>query len=430
MSVGVRDAHAPTDKDVRRTKSRALFPYSTLDTAMRAPPRLVELLKTVAPTSERFATAAVDALLADAQEAAASDLHLTPRDGGKMLEISWRLDGVLHRCADVPQAGTSLVTRLKVLAQLLTYKTEIPQEGRLRRADATEAAGLESEMRIGTFPTIHGEKAVVRLFRASGRVLSWEDLGYPPEIAAPLWGLIQRTSGLVLVTGPAGSGKTTTLYAVLRRLVTEGTNRSLCTLEDPVESVLAGVAQSQLRPSAGFDYAAGLRSLMRQDPEVVLVGEIRDAVAAEAALQLSLTGCLVLSTFHAGRAVEAISRLTDMGMEPYVLRSALCGILNQRLLRRLCDCKTSRLDEHGGTVWQAVGCDRCRQTGYRGRQLTAELLLPDQHGIATDILEKADANKLEAHARAAGFSRCLDQARALVAAGNTTVEELLRVDMG
>ena len=434
---------------------------------MPVPPRLADLLKTVQPTHERFATEAVEALLADARDIGASDVHLIPRDGGKRVEILWRIDGVLQPCADVPQAATNLITRLKVLAQLLTYKTEIPQEGRLRE-EAVQARGKAPigsvssslntvEMRLGTFPTVHGEKAVVRLFNGTGGCLNWEDLHYPPDQDRALKGLIHRTSGLLLVTGPAGSGKTTTLYAALRELVNAEIRRSVCTLEDPVESILPGVAQSQLRPAAGFDYATGLRSLMRQDPEVVLVGEIRDPEAAEAALQLSLTGCLVLSTFHAGRAVEAVSRLTEMGIEPYVLRSSLNAILNQRLLRKLCDCKTdivadrsairSRAEDSLPTAhpnrgaisdfWglpiqrgaKPVGCEKCRQTGYLGRQLVAELLLPDEHRIARDILNRTDADEMEEHALAAGFRRCFDRAVELAEAGITSPAEVRRIYM-
>ena len=288
--------------------------------------------------------------------------------------------------------AADVVTRLKVLADLLTYRNDVPQEGRIRSG----AGGVE--MRVSTFPTLHGEKAVVRLFGTSAQYRQLDDLGLPAEVLEQVRRLLAETSGGILVTGPAGSGKTTTLYACLREIVAAGGGlRNIVTLEDPVEVEIPQVSQSQVNEAAGFDLPTGLRSILRQDPEVIMVGEIRDRVTAEVALQASLTGQLVLSSFHAGSAAAAVSRLSDMGIEPYVLRSGVLAVVSQRLVRRLCDC--SRPADRpemflGLNVRQArvaVGCDRCAGTGYRGRTVLAEMLLVDSGGVGQAILARSDA---------------------------------------
>ena len=248
--------------------------------------------------------------------------------------MRWRLDGVLQPIGVFPRGDAAdVVSRLKVLAQLLTYHSDRPQEGRIRDKPG------EIEMRVSTFPTLHGERAVIRLFASQQRFQYLEDLGLPPEIDAALRKLLRETSGALIISGPAGSGKTTTAYACLREFVrTSEGGRSVVSIEDPIEVAVDGVAQSQVNPQAGFNLATGLRSLMRQDPEVILVGEIRDREAAETVFQAALTGHVVLTTFHAGSAAVAISRLIDMGIEPYLLRSGTLAILNQRLVRRLCPC--------------------------------------------------------------------------------------------
>ena len=214
-----------------------------------------------------------------------------------------------------PRLAPNVVARLKVLAELLTYRTDVPQEGRIREVDT------EGEVRVSTFPTLHGEKAVIRLFAASGRYLRLDDLGLPPDVRDALGRALGETSGAILLSGPAGSGKTTTIYACLRELVDASAGRrSLVTLEDPIEVAVDGVTQSQVNAPAGFDLATGLRSLLRQDPEVIVVGEVRDRTTAEVAFQASLTGHLVLSTFHAGSASGAVARLSDMGIEPYLIQ--------------------------------------------------------------------------------------------------------------
>jgi general secretion pathway protein E len=309
------------------------------------------------------------------------------------LQIRWRLDGVLQTVGVFPRGqSTDVVSRLKVLAELLTYRNDVPQEGRIRQVRN------EIEMRVSTFPTLHGERAVVRLFAARQTFLYPENLGLPAQIEQELCQATTERSGLILLGGPAGSGKTTTAYALLRQLVrSSGNSISLVTLEDPIEMALDGVAQSQVNPAAGFDFAVGLRSLMRQDPEVLLVGEIRDRATVEIAYQAALTGHLVITTFHAGSAATAVSRLLDMGIEPYLLRSGTRAIVCQRLLRKLCRCARQNCDSDprlGLAIEQfrvPVGCAECSGTGYAGRLVVAEMLSVQPAPVARAVLERQDS---------------------------------------
>ncbi len=371
----------------------------------------------------------VTAILAGARSAHATDVHLAP--GADSLDMHWRIDGVLQKIASFPAAlAPRVVARLKVLAQLLTYRTDIPQEGRLHE----QAGSAPDELRISTFPTLFGEKAVVRLFAGAGKYRLLDELGLPAEIVDPLRRLLDETSGVILLTGPAGSGKTTTIYAALRELAnkTRG-GRSLVSLEDPIEVVVPGVSQSQVNLAAGFDMAGGLRSLLRQDPEVMMVGEIRDRGTAETVFQASLTGHLVLTTFHAGSAAQAINRLSDMGIEPYLLRSGVRAILCQRLLRRLCSCAKSSADEEArlglpvGVVRIPAGCAECAGTGYRGRFVLTEMLLPQHSDLGRAILSRSDASELERLAVEAGMVTQRQRACEAVAAGWTSPAEVRRV---
>jgi len=377
------------------------------------------------PADPNYATQFVEALLSLAQQRGASDIHLQPVENA--LDVLLRIDGVLQPLGSFPRATrTSVVARLKVLASLLTYRTDVPQEGRL------PSGSLETEMRVSTFPTLYGERAVVRLFAATGKLERLADLGLPEEIRAALQELIGETAGAVLVCGPAGSGKTTTLYACVREIVAAGGQRSIVTLEDPVESVVEGAAQAPIQPAAGFDFATGLRSLMRQDPEVVLLGEIRDRVTAEVAFQAALTGQLLLSSFHAGSAAAALSRLTDMDIEPYLLRSGLLAVLCQRLLRRLCEsCRVSqdsadRLGLDATSVKVPVGCPKCAGTGYRGRMVIAEMLAP-RGAVGRAVLRRRDAAAIERCAVREGMVGLRQRAIQAVEAGQTSPAEVRRV---
>ncbi|MEN6494596.1 MAG: GspE/PulE family protein [Thermoguttaceae bacterium] len=379
------------------------------------------------PRDPQYAVQVVDRLLALGPQQQASDLHLQPTAEG--LEVKFRLDGVLQPAAVLSSAvATNVVTRLKVLAELLTYRTDTPQEGRLR------CGGAEVEMRVSTFPTLHGERAVVRFFAGAQQYQRLDDLGLPDDVFTQLRRLLGETSGAILVVGPAGSGKTTTVYAGLRELAAQAdTPRSLMSIEDPIEVAVPGVAQSQVSSQAGLDLATGLRFLMRQDPEVIMVGEIRDRATAEAAFGASLTGHLLLSTFHAGSAAEAISRLSDMGIEPYLLRSGVLAIVCQRLVRRLCNCARASEatdDALGLPVKQVrlpVGCPACRGTGYRGRLLLVEMLTPERTELGRAILSRSDAATLERLAVEAGMATRWQRACAAVEAGLTSPGEVRRV---
>ncbi len=392
----------------------------------------------------RNVTEIVEALLTEAQAAGASDVHLRP--AAESLEMDWRVDGVLQPVASFPAAvKTNIVARLKVLAGLLTYHTDRPQEGRLRSlpGEPSDALGGSVEMRLSVVPTIHGEKAVVRLFVGSGRYRFLDDLGLPDDLRHTLGDMLDETGGVLLISGPAGSGKTTTAYAAMRDLArgtlpvtaakqNASSIRSLVSLEDPIEAVLPEVAQSQVNAPAGFDYVAGLKALLRQDPEVLLVGEIRDAETAGVAFQASLTGHLVVTTFHAGSAAEAVSRLLDMGLEPYQLRSGLLAVLNQRLVRSLCDCAiwSDRVEDRLGLevprCRMPTGCALCSGTGYAGRIVLAELLLPGHRETGRSILERSDAATIEAGAVAAGMIDHHRRAIDAVAAGRTSAAEVRR----
>ncbi len=384
-------------------------------------------LATLKLAGPNAAVEVVDLILATARAASASDVHLLPTPAG--LEMRWRIDGVLRLTGLLPaNLAPNVVARLKVLADLLTYRTDVPQEGRVRGASG------DGEVRVSTFPTLHGEKAVVRLFAASGRFLRLADLGLPEDLRAGLARALGETSGAILLTGPAGGGKTTTLYACLRELVESNQGRrNLVTLEDPVEVAVAGVTQSQVNPPAGFTLEAGLRSLLRQDPEVIAVGEIRDRPTAEVAFQASLTGHLVLSTFHAGGAAGAIGRLSDMGIEPYLLRSGLRAIVSQRLVRTLCACALdddgprSRLGLPVDRARVAVGCLACGGTGYRGRMVLAEWLEPEPIGLGPAILARSDVRHLEAEAVRGGMTDRWQRACRAVEAGLTSAAEVRRV---
>jgi type II secretory ATPase GspE/PulE/Tfp pilus assembly ATPase PilB-like protein len=303
-------------------------------------------------------------------------VHLRPTPEG--IDIALRIDGVLQSCGTFPRGKVSdVVTRLKVLSDLLTYKTDVPQEGRVRNPP------FEAEIRVSSFPTLHGEQAVVRLFAAEAKFQFLENLGLPADVYERLKQLIAETSGAILITGPAGSGKTTTAYACL--------------------------------------------------PEVIFVGEMRDPVTAGIAMQASLTGQLVLTTFHAGSAAGAVSRLLDMGLEPYILRSGLLAGLCQRLVRKLCSCATqsTALEARLGLPLASApiprGCPQCHGTGYQGRTLLVEMLTLETDGVGTGILGRWDADQLERAAVAGGMRTRWACACAAVEAGLTSAAEIRRV---
>ncbi|MBM4071971.1 MAG: type II/IV secretion system protein [Planctomycetes bacterium] len=350
----------------------------------------------------------VNLVLVEAVKKSASDVHFEPTH--RALEIRFRLDGVLHTVATLNrEIAANIVARLKVLAELLTYRLDVPQEGRL--VDAIKSFGVE--MRVSTFPTIHGEKAAVRIFDPAPRTLDLDQLGLAPAVLAPLKEMLKQRSGAILLTGPSGSGKTTTIYACLRHLIGKG-GRHIVTIEDPVEQVIEGASQSHARSGTEFDFARGLRSLLRQDPEVIMIGEVRDRETAGIAIEAALTGHLVFSTLHAGSACGVIGRLLAMGVETYLLTSGLRGILNQRLVRRLCP------------ACRQAGCSQCAGTGYQGRMLLGELLTLEPP-LREAILAHSDTATLEATASKLGEPTLRDMAEQAARDGLTSHEEIERV---
>jgi type II secretory ATPase GspE/PulE/Tfp pilus assembly ATPase PilB-like protein len=370
----------------------------------------------------------VDLVLAEAVRRSASDVHFEPTH--RSLEVRYRIDGVLQPAAVLSRdLAANVVARLKVMAELLTYRLDVPQEGRVQQA----AGHFGVEMRVSTFPTIHGEKVVVRVFDPTGRTFDLDQLGLPADLLRALEGMLRERTGAIFLTGPSGSGKTTTIYACLRHLVSSSRGgRHIVTIEDPVEQAIEGVSQSQARPGHEFDFARGLRSLLRQDPEVIMIGEVRDPETASIAVEAALTGHLVISTLHAGSACGVVSRMLDMGVEPYLLTSGLRCIVNQRLVRRLCDrCREPIASQpvagdSSHAPFRAVGCEKCSGTGYAGRVLLAELLTLDEP-LRHAILAKADTSALESATQSATRHSLWEAAADAVQTGITTREEIDRV---
>lgn len=377
----------------------------------------------------------VDAILAEAFALGASDAHLTPSANG--LLVSWRIDGVLHPVGSIPQpVSAPVVARLKVLSGLLTYRLDVPQEGRI-------PASLEMnrrEVRISTFPTLHGERAALRFLEATRSRESLAQIGLPEAVFQSVKRAMEWTSGMVVITGPAGSGKTTTLYACLREIVNASEHaRSVVTLEDPIESALEGVAQTALDPRAGLGLAELVKAVLRQDPDVIAVGEIRDRPTAESAFQATLTGHLVLTTTHAGDSVEVLTRLTDMRIAPYILRSGLRAILAQRLLRKLCCHCRVKVDQYSSPVgdfgtgldqWfeaASGGCSACRHTGYDGRVMVAEWLEPGDNAVGRALASRRDARVLRRLVEKSGVQTLMQQALERARSGETSPMEIRRV---
>ena len=389
---------------------------------------IIGRLSNLRPNTEVYATEFVDSLLEFAHRVGTSDVHLQPTRTG--LEVRFRCNGVLQLLGAFPiGANSSIISRLKVLAGLLTYQSDLPQEGRVvSPKDGTE-------IRVSSYPTLHGERAVLRFFGHGKDYTSLDELGHTATVTEQIRDALRETSGAILVTGPAGSGKSTTLYACLRYLVSSTNGaRSLVSIEDPIEVPIDGVAQSQVNVAGGFDLKTGLRSLMRQDPEVIMVGEIRDRETAEIAIQASLTGQLLLTTFHADSTATAISRLIEMGIEPFLVRSGLIAVMSQRLLRLLCTCsRESRdpIDFCGLPNLEVVRvpseCARCNDTGYQNRAIISEFLDLRNANLAHAILNKGDSREIYRIAIECGMSPLIEQATEMVRQGRTSPIEVRRL---
>lgn len=371
----------------------------------------------------------LNAILAESLKENASDIHIEPYE--KEALVRFRLDGVLRTVLSPSiQIAPLLISRIKVMSKLDIAERRLPQDGRM----SVRLGGRSIDLRISTMPSSHGERVVMRLLDKDAGKLQTDDLGMPPETKAQLEELVSRPHGIILVTGPTGSGKTTTLYAALQQM--DRQERNIMTVEDPVEYDLPGISQTQINLRAGMTFARGLRAILRQDPDVILIGEIRDGETAEIATQASLTGHLVLSTLHTNTAAGAITRLQDLGVDSFLLASTVRGIISQRLMRKLCHhcCEPAEVNEFnrsllglegGATVFQSKGCAKCNNTGFSGRQALFELVTVDAP-LQSLIHENAGEIELEESIRAnvpsireAGFE--------LVRQGVTTIEEVLRV---
>jgi general secretion pathway protein E len=392
----------------------------------------VERLKDLA--SDAPVVRAVNSLIARASEAHASDIHIEPTESA--IKVRFRIDGALREEETLPaHLKSALVSRIKVMSGLNIAERRLPQDGRLRLA----VRGQEIDFRVATSPTIHGEAVVLRILDRSNLALEFEKLGFDEELLVRYRRVLAQPHGILLVTGPTGSGKTTTLYASLATLNTS--ERKILTIEDPIEYRLAGINQTQVKPQIGLDFAAALRSFLRQDPDVMMVGEIRDLETAQVAIQSALTGHMILSTLHTNTAASSVTRLLDMGVEPFLITSTLNAVLAQRLVRRLCpQCRTTTVLSReaidslgldaaamgGMQFYKPHGCSACGNTGFRGRIALFELLEMDDE-ISRLILVRAEVREVQRAAVSAGMRTMLADGIAKAQAGLTTVEEILRV---
>jgi type II secretory ATPase GspE/PulE/Tfp pilus assembly ATPase PilB-like protein len=363
--------------------------------------------------------ALVDELLAKAVDTGASDIHFEPT--GAELVVKFRLDGLLNTVESLPKSiSDNVIARLKVLGGLLTYRNDLPQEGRMEISNGCDNV---VDRRLSVFPTIYGQRAVVRIFYKNAQLTDLEQLGFSPAIYAALKQTVCTNQGVLLVTGPAGSGKSTTLAAVLRHIQKQFPGKSIVTLEDPVEIRLDGVTQVQITPFGPMTFPTALRSLLRQDPQVLMIGEIRDAETAKIVIEAGLTGHLLMSTMHSGSAASAILRLLEMSIEPYQVTSSVSAVLNQRLVRRLCSkCKK----QTAASDCEPVGCDECFGTGFKGRMLIAEMVRLDSP-LRKAILARTDTDEIEKILSNKGHAGMLEDGKRLVADGLTTRDELDKV---
>ena len=380
--------------------------------------------------AERSAVRVLDRILIRAMAEKASDIHFEPRE--ETLRVRVRVDGVFRDVAFLSiEIAPAIVARVKVMSGMDISERRVPQDGRFTVVNG----GQPMDLRASTFPIIYGEKVVLRLLDHSQAAVRLDVLGADDQVLADLRDLIHRPQGMIMVTGPTGSGKSSTVYAVLGELVHTG--RNIVTIEDPVEFAVPGINQGQTNDKAGFTFARGLRAILRQDPDVIMVGEIRDSETLNTAIEASLTGHLVLTTLHTNSAVATIARLTEMDLEPYLLVASVQGIVAQRLVRRICpSCRESFPTPAGVAhmfpgeppteLCRGKGCRDCRGTGYRGRVGIFELLRVNDE-LRDLVLTKASEAKLLEAARRAGMVTLRDECLARVGSGETTLEELLRI---
>jgi len=423
--------------------------YLILNRYPAADQSVAEILEQVRPTELLDAEASLDTLRAVAQHApivrlanqiitqairmGASDIHVEPQE--PHVRVRYRIDGTLHPMLTVPRhVQAALISRYKIMANMNIAERRLPQDGRIE----LRIEGRDIDFRVSTIPVVWGEKVVMRILDRSGAFVSLERLGLTPEDHERFEPITARPHGIIFLTGPTGSGKTTTLYAILNRL--NRTEVNIITIEDPVEYQIPGITQVPLNPKAGVTFASGLRAFLRQDPDIIMVGEVRDEETARIAVHAALTGHLVLSTLHTNDAPGAMTRLLDMGIEPFLVASSMVGVIAQRLVRVLCPkCKqpykptkrflhTVGFDKVGGTptFYRPVGCGFCNQIGYKGRTGVFEIM-PVDDTIKTLIIKRAPSTEIKAAAIAGGMRTLQQAGLAKALAGITSFEEVMRV---
>src|SRR2546425_80849 len=398
--------------------------------AQEAPPEDINVTATEAEASQRPVVRLVDMIISEGILQRSSDIHIEPEEGG--VAVRYRIDGVLRQVMKIPrQAGLPLISRIKIMSSLDIADRLRPQDGRARVAVNSQPIDL----RVSTLPAQLGEKVVIRILDSRATVKSLDTLGLNPGEAEAIKRLLENHEGILLVTGPTGSGKTTTLYSAINQIKSEGVN--IVTVEDPVEYRMQGIVQVQVQEKAGLTFAAALRSILRQDPNVVLVGEIRDKETAQIAVQASVTGHLVLSTLHTNDAANAVTRLVDIGVEPYKIAASLRGVVAQRLMRKLClTCKEVWMEAPperlrrwipaGTPLYRAAGCPDCAMTGYRGRFSILEILTMNPE-LERRIAAGEAADRVADAAKRGGMKSLWDSGLAHVTRGESTIEELTRV---
>lgn len=431
-------------QNLKKVVGEALKDIQTKEAATQLKPSETKKEQKPAVIEEAPIIKIVEVILTNAIEANASDIHIEPSE--KDVRVRYRIDGILHTSLMLPKSvQPSIVTRIKILSNLKIDESRLPQDGRFHM----DVAKKSVDLRVSILPLIYGEKIVMRILDKSTKAPTLDQLGVRGRALTWVNENLKKTHGIFLITGPTGSGKSTTLYSILSILNTTSVN--IVTLEDPVEYFIEGVNQSQINPDIGLTFAAGLRSILRQDPNVVMVGEIRDKETAELAVQAALTGHLVFSTLHTNNAIGAIPRMIDMGMEPFLLVASINVVAAQRLVRKICpDCKKEvpmtkiiedqirkeivgvpddyweGLDKKVFKIYKGEGCEKCAHTGYRGRMGIFEVL-PTTNEIQELILAKSQAHKIYEEAQKIGMISLKQDGMIKVLRGDTSLEEVIRV---
>ncbi|OGU14603.1 MAG: type II secretion system protein GspE [Geobacteraceae bacterium GWC2_53_11] len=394
---------------------------STITTELNNPTDLLDL------SDEAPVIRLLNSILSEAVKERVSDVHIEPYE--RDLLVRFRIDGILYEKLSPPKIiQDALVSRIKIMAGLNIAEKRLPQDGRIR----VLVGGRDVDIRVSIIPTYYGERAVLRLLDKKKGILSLADIGLGEHGVRTLERMLTRTSGIILVTGPTGSGKSTTLYAALNRV--NSSEKNIITIEDPIEYQIKGIGQIQVNPKIDLTFAGGLRSILRQDPDIIMVGEIRDAETAEIAIQASLTGHLVLSTLHTNDAATAVTRLVDMGIEPFMIASSLSAVVAQRLVRVICPhCREEYrpVEQYAGVtlpekLYRGRGCDACFGLGTMGRTAIYEIMPIDQE-LCSMIIRRSHAGEIKEYAVAHGMKTLRDDGLARAAAGFTTIEEVLRV---